>query len=372
MLRICLAAPLALLLLACSEDAPPPMLPEVFVAPVVEEPYQPRREYVGRLRAQDDVAIQARVSGYVQSRDFTEGQIVHEGDVLYTLDSSEYDAALARARAELAAAEAAKTNADRNQARGLELLPKGAISQSEMDSLTAAKLDADARLKSAQAQVTSAEVNLGFTTIRAPITGRTGRSVVSVGDLVGPTTGDLTSLVSIDPIHAVFTVSEATYVKALAQDLQQDIPSDALSQQEVTLELGNGLLYPEVGRIDYRSNRVDPETGTLEARALIPNPHALLVPGQYVRVILRKPDLVDGLFVPQAAVQADQLGSFVLAVNAQDTVERRNVQLGMRMDDLVAVTGDIREGERVIVRGLQQVRAGMPVQVHLLEAPAEE
>ncbi len=362
---------LALALAACTQEAPPPRIIEVFVAGVDEEPYQPKREYVGRLRARDDVAIQARVSGYLQTRQFEEGQVVHEGDVLFTLDSSEYDAALARARAELAAAVATQANAERNYRRGSELLPRGAISQSEMDSLTAAKLDADARLKSAQAQVTSAEVNLSFTTITAPITGRTGRSIASVGDLVGPSTGNLTTLVSIDPIHAVFTVSESAYVAALHGDLNQDLQKDVLSKQEVMLELSNGLIYPEVGRIDYRSNRVDPETGTLEARALIPNPHALLMPGQYVRVILANPQLVEGLFVPQASVQVDQLGSYVLAISPESTVERRNVTLGIRVDDKVLVQGDISADDRVIVRGLQQVRPGMPVQVRSIDAPAE-
>lgn len=370
MLRISFAAPIVLLLAACGGEAPPVPVPEVVVDTVREEPYQPRREYVGRLRARDDVAIQARVSGYLETRGFVEGQIVHKGDVLYTLDSSEYDAALARAEADLAAADAAKANADRNHSRGQELLPKGAISQSEMDSLTAAKLDADARLKSAEAAVTSAEVNLGYTTIRAPITGRIGRSIASVGDLVGPTTGDLTTLVSIDPIHVVFTVSEAAYVKALQKDLRHDFPTEYLSKQEVTLELSNGLIYPEVGYLDYRSNRIDPQTGTMEARALIPNPHALLVPGQYVRIILQQPQLVEGLFLPQAAVQADQLGSFVLVVTANNIVERRNITLGERMDDLVGISGRVEAGERVIVRGLQQVRAGMAVKVRTLETAA--
>ncbi len=370
MLRLLSSAGLLLVLTACGGEAPPAHVPEVVVDTVQEEPYQPRREYVGRLRARDDVAIQARVSGYVQKREFVEGQIVHEGDVLYTLDSSEYDAALARARAELAAAEAARANADRNYSRGSELLPKGAISQSEMDNLTATKLDADARLKSAEAAVTSAEVNLGYTTIRAPISGRIGRSIASVGDLVGPSTGDLTTLVSIDPIHAVFTISEAAYLRALKNDFEQDFPSESLRRQEVTLELSNGLIYPEVGRLDYRSNRIDPQTGTMEARALIPNPHALLMPGQYVRIILLQPDLVNGLFLPQAAVQADQLGSFVLVVSPENVVQRRNINLGERMDDLIGVTGDVEAGDRVIVRGLQQVRAGMTVTVRSLETPS--
>lgn len=368
MIRYCLAA-LAIcsvLLLACTPEAPPQRVVEVVVDEVVSEPYQPKVQYVGRLQAKDDVAIQARVSGYVLSRDFKEGQLVDAGDVLYTIDDSEYQAALARAKADLAAAIANQANAQRNFSRGQELLPKGAISQAEMDNLTAKKLDADASIESANAQVTSADVNIGYTVITAPISGRIGRSKVSAGDLVGPNTGDLTTLVSIDPIEAMFQITEATYVSTLTERMEGNPNLDALRSIEVTLELTNGLIYPEVGRIDYFANRIDEATGTLEARARIPNPHSLLVPGQYVKVILQDSNLLQGLFIPQAAVQADQQGSFVLEVDGSNTVVRHNVDLGDRFDDLVLVNKGVEEGDRLIVRGLQQVRPGMPVQVKSL------
>ena len=368
MIRYCLAA-LAIcsvLLLACTPEAPPQRVVEVVVDEVVSEPYQPKVQYVGRLQAKDDVAIQARVSGYVLSRDFQEGQLVDAGDVLYTIDDSEYQAALARAKADLAAAIANQANAQRNFSRGQELLPKGAISQAEMDNLTAKKLDADASIESANAQVTSADVNIGYTVITAPISGRIGRSKVSAGDLVGPNTGDLTTLVSIDPIEAMFQITEATYVSTLTERMEGNPDLDALRSIEVTLELTNGLIYPEVGRIDYFANRIDEATGTLEARARIPNPHSLLVPGQYVKVILQDSNLLQGLFIPQAAVQADQQGSFVLEVDGSNTVVRHNVDLGDRFDDLVLVNKGVEEGDRLIVRGLQQVRPGMPVQVKSL------
>jgi len=356
----------ALLITACAEEAPPPRVVEVVVDEVIAEPYLPKTQYVGRLQARDDVAIKARITGYLLSRDFREGDLVQAGTVLYTIDSSEYTAALARAKADLAAAIANQANAARNFKRGRELLPKGAISQSEMDSLTAKKLEADARIEAARAQVTSAEVNLGFTTMIAPITGRIGRSMVSPGDLVGPTTGNLTTLVSIDPIQALFQVSEDTYTAAVSSRMQDGLNADSLRNIEVRLELTNGVIYPEVGKIDYFANRVDISTGTLEARALIPNPHSVLVPGQYVRVILQDTNVVEGVFVPQAAVQADQQGSFVLLVDGSSTVVRRNVELSDRFDDLVLVKKGVEAGDRVIVRGLQQVRPGMPVKSKLL------
>jgi membrane fusion protein, multidrug efflux system len=361
MVRVFAIPLLAVFIVACADEAPAPHVVEVVVDKVLSEPYQPKTEFVGRLQARDDVAIQARVTGYLLSRDFREGDFVEAGTVLYTIDSSEYDAALARAKADLASARAGQANAQRNFKRGRELLPKGAISQSEMDDLTAKKLEADARIESGLAQVTSAEVNLGFTTIIAPISGRIGRSVASVGDLVGPNTGNLTTLVSIDPIEALFSVSEAAYVATVKSRMQEELDVSALRDVEVTLELTNGITYPEVGRIDYFANRVDQETGTLEARAAIPNPHSLLVPGQYVRVILQDTNLLDGLFLPQAAVQADQQGSFVLLVDSGSTVVRRNVELGDRFDERVLVYSGVEEGDLVIVRGLQQVRPGMPV-----------
>lgn len=366
MIRSCITLISISLLVACAEEAPPPPMVEVVVDTVVSEPYQPKREYVGRLQARDDVAIQARVTGYLVSRDFREGELVEEGEILYRLDASEYDAALSRAKADLAAAQASQANAVRNFNRGRDLLPRGAISESEMDDLTAKKLEADARIESAWAQLKTAEVNLGYTTILAPITGRIGRSVASVGDLVGPTTGNLTTLVSIDPIEALFTVSEAAYVAAMKERMDQDLGVESLRDVEVTLELTNGLAYPEVGRIDYFANRVDQETGTLEARAAIPNPHSLLVPGQYVRVILQDTNLLEGLFIPQMAVQADQQGSFVLVVDSNSTIARRNVELANRIDLKVLVVQGVDEGEQVVVRGLQQVRPGMPVKVRPL------
>ena len=363
---LALGLTLSVFVVGCAEDAPPPRVVEVVVDEVVEEPYLPKSEYVGRLRARDDVAIQAKISGYLLSRDFREGDLVEAGEVLYTIDSSEYEAALARAKADLAAAVANQANAARNFKRGKELLPKGAISESEMDTLTAKKLESDARIEAAKAQVTSAEVNLGFTTMRAPISGRIGRSMVSPGDLVGPNTGNLTTLVSIDPIQALFQVSEDTYVAAVSARLKDNINTDALRSIEVSLELNNGIVYPEVGKIDYFANRIDTETGTLEARALIPNSQSLLVPGQYVRVILQDTNLVEAMFLPQAAVQADQQGNFVLVVDSSSTVIRRNVDLGDRFDDKILVHRGVDAGDQVIVRGLQQVRPGMQVETKSL------
>ena len=160
---------------------------------------------------------------------------------------------------------------------------------------------------------------------------------------------------------------KGAYVAVVKSRMGETLDVSALRDVEVTLELTNGITYPEVGRIDYFANRVDQETGTLEARAAIPNPHSLLVPGQYVRVILQDTNLLEGLFIPQTAVQADQQGSFVLVVDSNSTIERRNVELANRIDLKVMVVQGLDEGEQVVVRGLQQVRPGMPVKVRALQ-----
>jgi membrane fusion protein (multidrug efflux system) len=351
------------LLQACAEEAPPPPLVEVVVDSVALDPYQPKASFVGRLSARDDVSIEARISGYLLSHNFTEGEVVEAGDLLYQIDPAEFEAQMARARAGLAKAKADDAVARQNYRRGEGLLPAGNISASEMDQLTAKKLGADASVASAKAQLKTAEVNLSFTRILAPITGRIGRNKFSTGDLVGPNSGTLTTLVSVDPIQALFQLSEATYVSAVLERMGSGSTlalADSVGDIRVLLELSNRKFYDQVGRIDYISNRISDDTGTLEARALIPNPDGQLKPGQYVRVVLEAETLVEALFVPQAAVQADQQGSFVLIVE-NGLVQRRNVILDERVDDRVVALQGVEEDDLVIVRGLQQVRPGQPV-----------
>ena len=355
----------AALLASCSQEPPPLPMVEVVVDEAVLEPYQPKSSFVGRLHAQEDVMIQARISGYMKSRDFREGQFVEAGQLLYEIEPAEFEAQSARARADVAKARANQAVAELNFNRGQELLPQGAISASEMDRLTAQKLETDAGIAAAEAQMLTAEVNLSYTRIMAPISGRIGRSEYSPGDLIGPTTGVLTTLVSIDPIQALFQISEATFVAASTGRLDgikgTNLNDVDFSDLEVSLELTNRQLYPLVGHIDYFSNRISEDTGTLEARALIPNPGGMLVPGQYVRVVLEQTTLAEAVFVPQAAVQVDQQGSFVLVVDAGQVVRRRNVKLDNRVDDKVIVQAGVEAGEQVIVRGLQQVRPGQTV-----------
>lgn len=345
---------LLILLAGCSEEQPKAPPVEVVVADAQIQPYQPEAVYVGRLVATDDVEIQARVTGYLQGRYFEEGDFVEKKALLYEIDRSEYEADLAQAKAELARQRAAVQVARRNFERGQELVPQGYISESEFDELRATKLEATASLEQAQARVQSAEVALGYTRIFAPISGRIGRSAVSVGDLVGPNSGALTTLVSIDPIKASFQISEATLLTVVEQQ------ADLAERIRVELELPNKTRYAHRGQLDFLANRVDPNTGTIAVRASVANPDALLRPGQYVRIHLLLPER-DELMIPQAAVQSDQQGSFAMAV-VDGQVVRHNVTLGERSGTDVIVEQGLEPGAQVIVRGLQKVQPGQSVQ----------
>jgi membrane fusion protein (multidrug efflux system) len=360
---------------ACSEDAPPPQATEVVVDNVSFQPYQPNTVFVGRLQAQEDVRIQAKVTGYLLSRNFTEGDLITKGALLYEIDPVQYEAGLALAKADTAKAKAAKEVADLNLNRGKELAPLGAISASDLDKITATKLQADAELQATLAQLKSAEVNLSYTSITAPISGRIGRSEITPGDLIGPDTGLLTSLVSIDPINATFQVSEALYLRREESLREQAGEGVDVPPLTVRLELSSQEIYPQSGYIDYIANRIDEATGTIEGRAVIPNAKGILRPGQYVKVILEVPYDVDTLMLPQAAVQADQQGNFVFTVGADNKVQRRNVELDARVGDLVVVKKGVEDGDKVIVRGLQKVRPGQMVKVEelsVMSAAAEK
>ncbi len=351
-----------LLLAACQQQeasAPPP---EVVVDVATLETYQPRLAYAGRLHAVEDVAIRARVNGYLKERAFHEGDLVKAGDVLYRIDPAPFEAELASAHAALVRAQAGVDVARRNYERGRDLLPRGAISVSEMDRLEGAMVEAEANLESAEAQVESARVNLSYTRITAPLSGRVGASQASVGDLVGPDAGALTTLVSIDPIRAHFQVSESLF---LAMDSRrreiEAVDPEIVREVEVELELSDGSRYPHRGVLDFISNRIDELTGTIATRASVPNPEERLRPGQYVRIHVFLPVQEEVVMIPQAALQADQQGDFVLVVDAGDQVRRRTVEQGPRVAGKVIIREGLDDGERVVVRGIQRVRPGQLV-----------
>ncbi|EJT0551694.1 efflux RND transporter periplasmic adaptor subunit [Vibrio vulnificus] len=338
------------------------MAPLVVTQEVLMLDYQPSNAYIGRVEAVEDTNITAQVSGYLKARHFEEGQLVEKGALLYTIEPSSFEAQVASAKASLAQAKASLKKAELDHQRGKNLLPRGSISQSEFDALTASLLGAQAQLEAANAQLKLADVNLSYTQIRAPFSGRISDSKVSTGDLVSPSAGILTTLVSLDPIHTAFSISERERLALGIERIKGD-GSTPSAGVEVQLQLENGKEYPHLGRLDYLGNRIDTKTGTIALRAVVANPDHQLLPGQHIKVNLREKQAKSVVVVPRRAVQTDLEGHFVMVMTQGEVAERRNVSLGAQVEQGVVIREGLTQDDVVITQGLQRVRNGMQVRV---------
>ncbi|ANS87502.1 Efflux pump periplasmic linker BepF [Vibrio scophthalmi] len=361
----------SLVLVGCGESdnaskQPPSSL--VTAEPVLSTSHQQSKSYIGRVQAVEDTNITAQVSGYLKERHFDEGQMVEAGQLLYSIEPSSFEAQLAAAKASVAQANANLKKAQLDFNRGKNLLPKGSISQSEFDNLTAQLLGAEALVESSQAQLKLAEVTLSYTQIKAPFAGRISSSKVSTGDLVSPQSGILTTLVSLDPVHTMFSVSERERLE-MGMDSVKGDGSENADAVEVQVILENGLPFDHLGSLDFLGNRIDLATGTLAMRAIVPNPDYRLLPGQHVRVELREKTPTDVLVVPRRAVQTDLEGHFVMLVAEGNVAERRNVELGRQLEQGIVIKNGLNGEEVVITQGLQRIRNGVPVRI---ESPAEQ
>ncbi|ASM98697.1 efflux RND transporter periplasmic adaptor subunit [Vibrio vulnificus] len=343
------------------------MAPLVVTQEILMLDYQPSNAYIGRVEAVEDTNITAQVSGYLKARHFEEGQLVEKGALLYTIEPSSFEAQVASAKASLAQAKASLKKAELDHQRGKNLLPRGSISQSEFDALTAGLLGAQAQLEAANAQLKLADVNLSYTQIRAPFSGRISDSKVSTGDLVSPSSGILTTLVSLDPIHTAFSISERERLALGIERIKGD-GSTPSAGVEVQLQLENGKEYPHLGRLDYLGNRIDTKTGTIALRAVVENPDHQLLPGQHIKVNLREKQAKSVVVVPRRAVQTDLEGHFVMVMTPGEVAERRNVSLGAQVEQGVVIRQGLTLDDVVITQGLQRVRNGMQVRV---QTPAE-
>ena len=330
--------------------------------------YQPSKSYIGRIEAVEDTNITAQISGYLKARHFEEGQMVEKGQLLYSIEPSSFEAQVASAKAALAQAKAALKKAELDHTRGKNLLPRGSISQSEFDALTAALLGARAELEAANAQLKLAEVNLSYTQIRAPFSGRISDTKVSTGDLVSPSSGVLTTLVSLDPVHTSFSVSERERL-AMGMDQVKGDGSAESNRVEVQLELENGQFFEHLGKLDFLGNRIDTKTGTIAMRALVPNPDQKLLPGQHIKVNLRDKNTKDVIVIPRRAVQTDLEGDFVMVMAEGSVAERRNVELGPQVEQGIIIREGLDQEDTVITQGLQRVRNGVEVRI---QTPAED
>lgn len=339
-----------------------PSPPKVTVAKPVRMDVQNYGEYTGYLEPVETASIRARVRGFLQKVHFKEGTEVKEGDPLYQIDPREFEATVARAKADLdrTAADLRKTIAD--EERAIKLRRTNAIAEEEYLSRVAAKETAQAAVEQAQAVLDQAKLDLSFTTINAPMSGRISRTQVTPGNLVGynePTL--LTTIVTTDPIYVVFDVPERNVVEydRLARQKGLPRPSDGKIPVEVGVVTEPG--YPHVGVIDFRENRIDIGTGTVRVRGRLPNPDRLLTSGLFAHVRVPREAPQSQLTLPEAAVLSDQRGRFVWVVKADNTVEYRAVKIGQRVEGRFAITDGLKDDDSVIVNGVQRARPGAPV-----------
>ncbi len=358
------------LLFGCSDtnlEQKPQPLPLVAVESVKPIHHYAENKFVGRVEAIEDASIVAQVSGYLTQRFFTEGELVKKGQALFQIDPAAYKAKVASAKAAMTQAKASVTSANLDWNRGKRLLPKGGISQSEFDHLTSAKLKADAALELAKAELIAAELDLAHTTIKAPFSGKISQSKVSIGDLISPSSGVLTTVVSLNPVYAAFSMSEKQRLLMGTERLKQT-DADSNDDLEVALNLNKDMLYEHLGKLKYSGNRIDLQTGTISLRAQFPNPEARLLPGQYVEVTVREKQPQKRLVIPRLAVQSDLEGDYVMVLKSENKVERRNIVLGEQTKAGIIVTSGLADKEQVLVKGLQRAKNGMTVQLDTLSA----
>ncbi|RPJ61033.1 MAG: efflux RND transporter periplasmic adaptor subunit [Acidobacteria bacterium] len=359
-----LLIPLLLILLsgcAASQQAagpadPPPA--SVTVTPVKQVAVSASTEYVGRTESVSSVDLRARVTGFLTKRTFEEGADVREGELLYVIEQEPYRNAVEIAEASAAHTEATLENADKFLARLNSVKDTGGTSQANVEAAESKVLETRALLKERRARLVDAKLDLGYTEIRAPINGRIGRAAVHVGNLVGPESGVLATIVQLDPMWVSFPISERDYLK-----LQETVSAgrrggQGIAQLVPTIRLVDGSTFRYKGRIDFQDNRVDRATGTIELRATFPNPQLLLRPGQFVTVVQTERASTYRLVIPQAAVQSDQVGPFVFTVDREQKAQVRRIKVGNEFGTDLIVTDGLSEGESVISGGIQKVTPG--------------
>jgi membrane fusion protein (multidrug efflux system) len=336
--------------------------PEVVAVTVERRSLPVSFEYVGQTAGSREVEVRSRVAGILLTRNFKEGAPVKKGESLYSIDPAPFEAALARAEADVAAAEAREQQARRNAARLKPLYAEKAVSQKDYDDAVSAESIGAADLKAARARLAEARLNIGYTKVEAPLSGVASRSLRSEGTLVSGPDLLLTTVVQVDPIWVIFGVPDNEQSR-----LTKEIEAGRLvlpkgGSFEVALRLADGSVYPRTGKINFADVRVSPTTGTRESRAEVPNPNGLR-PGEFVRVILKGATRPNATTVPQRAVLEGPQGKFVYVVDEKSTAQPRPVQLGEWSGDDWIVTDGLKPGEKVIVDGVMRIGPGAPVRV---------
>jgi membrane fusion protein (multidrug efflux system) len=358
----CLSFGIFVALFAAAVSGGPPAfaeasLPVVSVATVAMSDNSPSTEFIGRVEAKNAVDIRARVEGFLDKRLFNEGQMVTEGQQLFAIERTTLEIALAAAQARLDGARATLQDAEGRLQRNQRLRQTDVVAQATLEEVTAARDTANAAVLLAETDVEQAELNLGYASIKAPITGRIGRATFAIGSVIGPSSTPLARVVQIDPIRVVFSVSDRAILQLRAGAI--DASTEELSKRFVPmLRLTSGEEYPEPGVIEFVGNEFDPRTGTLPVWAQFSNPRSILVPGQFLTVVVRTATPPQRPIVPVNAVEQDRDGRFVLVVDDADKVAVRRIQVSTQIGQNWAVDDGLKGGERLIVDGMTNARPG--------------
>jgi membrane fusion protein, multidrug efflux system len=353
---------------AMAESAPSVAPPAVGVIIVERRPMTDSYEFNGRIQAINSVNIVARVTAWLDKQLFVEGTDVKKGDLLYTLEKPPFQAAVDRQKAAVAQAEAQLANADIELRRAQQLVERSAGTQQRLDNAEASKRVAAAQLRAAQAQLETAQIDLDYTDIYSPIDGRIGRTSVTIGNLVSSSSGTVTTVVSQDPIYAVFPVPTRRAIE-LRQQYGDKGGFDAV---KIRLRLPDGRIYDQTGKLDFVNNAISENTDTLLIRAVIPNPVVAsqtaggvrlreLVADEFVTVLVESVEPRQIIAVPRAAILADQQGTYVYVVDENNIARQRRVRIGQSTPETAGIVDGLKEGERVVVEGLQRARPNLPV-----------
>jgi membrane fusion protein (multidrug efflux system) len=368
-----LAIALPLVLAGCGEEAgqqaaneAAKQVPSVEVTAAETQPVEPLATFVGRVVAKDKVELLARVEGFLKERKFTEGNEVAVGDLLFVIEPDQYQAIVEQRQADLAKAKADQQNTAAQLKRGQELLKEKNIAQAKVDELQAADSIALASIEQAKAALEAAKLDLGYTRVLAPVAGRIGLAQYTVGNLVGPKSKPLATIVSHDPIYVQFPLTQREVLQA-----RRDIKAKGGNPQDVVVraKLSDGSLYDQVGRLNFIDVTTDAGTDSVTLRAEIPNPEGILVDGQFVGVVLQAGTPESAIVVAQSALQVDQQGVYVLISDAEGKAQIRRIQTGAPQGANIAVTQGLKEGELVIVDGAQKVRPGQVVSATPPQSP---
>lgn len=351
---------LALVLGACSHSAPPvSALPEVGVVTAKPANVPVTRTYSGRLAATLTAQVRARITGIVLQRVYKEGTDVKAGQVLFKIDPAPLEASLRAAQGQLAQTEATAHDAELKARRSKQLGAKGVLAKQDVDDAIAAAAEAVASVKAARANVENAKINLGYATVTAPISGRAGRANVTQGALVSPNDTDpLTTVQVINPIYANFSEPMAEVEQLRKAENSGNLKLAAPDKAEVQIVQPDGSTYPHTGTLDFTDLAVDPTTGAIDLRAVVPNPGDVLLPGMFVKIRLTMGTLHGAFLLPQAAIQRDDNGAYVYVISADDKIVEKRVDLGAERGADWIVQRGLESGAKVVVSGIQKAQPG--------------